>query len=424
MGYKNQKNKTRRNNNLWNDLVLSAQESHKYREDIDKIKIYSNDQIFSKQLEQLRKIEADTKSVQYSNASQFILQANNTLKELDATLEPAIVNQVYARLIELLNMGLWSNEANPTRRALSVNEKGKTVFDRKQRDAEAAAAVAEMRKILNNLALNKTISTKALEIFEKRILKQTGNTKQYVADKADLAEALAVEILSQNKGWKTIQTGAFKNKAGEQLIEDVMSFNLSDLGKKQEGLTYTVIIDDKRQSRKASSLQDFFTDIEKLEGKYSLILDNSLYDVLQQAAILSTQVKSGQQGQPILTKAERNSISLSQSSGIGFFSDKETAYVRLNELYKAKDIQWKGNDNSKELAALANYRLSKKIAKTTIKQNQLYFTEKGFVTASEWMQSHQATIKFAQPEMGIGTKFLSEPRRYQIYKARGHVAFD
>ena len=195
MEYKNQKNKTRRNNNLWNDLVLSAQESHKYREDIDKIKIYSNDQIFSKQLEQLRKIEADTKSVQYSNASQFILQANNTLKELDATLEPTIVNQIYARLIELLNMGLWSNEANPTRRALSVNEKGKTVFDRKQRDAEAAAAVAEMRKILNNLALNKTISTKALEIFEKRILKQTGNTKQYVADKADLAEALAVEIL-------------------------------------------------------------------------------------------------------------------------------------------------------------------------------------------------------------------------------------
>ena len=197
-----------------------------------------------------------------------------------------------------------------------------------------------------------------------------------------------------------------------------MSFDKSKLNKITGDFSYAVITEGGRQTKEASSLSDFFNDIEKIEGQYSITLDNSLYDALRDASILSTQVKSGRSGQPILTKAKRNAISLSQSSGIGFFSDKEAAYVRLHELYKAKDVQWKGVANSTDLMALANYRLSKKIGKTAISRNQLYFTEKGFVTASEWMQNNNAIIKFAAPAMGINTKFLSEQRRYQIYKAR------
>lgn len=411
----------KQNNSLWNDLILRAeQESYRLKSNVDAIKIYSDIDIFKQQIHRLKLLEGNKKSIQYQNANQFILQSNQELQKLKKELSTAIPNQVYGRIIELLNMGFYSNESNPTRLAETVNKQtGKIEFDRKQRDSYAEAAIQELNNILQSIGIKKTISTQTLELFSNRILKQVGDTKKYVQDKAELAEALAVEILSQNTGWKTIQTGNWKDKLGQAIIQDVMSFDRTDITKLQNNLTYSVTIDGvTRQEQSANSLEDFFNQLNQFSGTYSIILDDGLQDALEKASVLSTQVKSGMKAQPILTKAERNFVTLGAgTTGIGFFQSNSNYSSILKQLYNEKNkIQWQQEERSKDLAALANYQLSIKIAKTAISKNQLYFTEQGFVTASEWMDKNRAMIKFASPAMNMANNFLGVHRRYQIYK--------
>ena len=151
--------------------------------------------------------------------------------------------------------------------------------------------------------------------------------KEYQQTKADYAEKLAVDALNRNEGWKAIQTGNFVDKMGQQLIEDVMTFSKDSVNIPFAGgrLNYKIKnkIDSSISSASAGNLEDFFTQVEKLNANYTITLSDELYGALQQASILNTQVKSGMNKQPILTRAARNAITLEECGfsdfGLSFF---------------------------------------------------------------------------------------------------------
>ena len=168
-------------------------------------------------------------------------------------------------------------------------------------------------------------------------------------------------------------------------------------------------IDSSISTASAGSLNDFFKQIEKLNANYTITLSDELYGALQQASILNTQVKSGMNGQPILTRAARNAITLEECG----FSD-----FGLWRLYTQQDsykyFKLDRNQDSKQLNAIANYYLSKSIGKTNLAKNQLYYTELGFTTASRWMEVNKYMLKFFPAINSMALNMLTLSRQYRF----------
>ena len=70
------------------------------------------------------------------------------------------------------------------------------------------------------------------------------------------------------------------------------------------------------------------------------------------------------------------------------------------------------SQNSKDLEALANYSLSKSIAKTSLKTNQVYLTAEGFVPASQWMELNNRYLVFSPGVRSVSGDFLTRVRPY------------
>ena len=51
---------------------------------------------------------------------------------------------------------------------------------------------------------------------------------------------------------------------------------------------------------------------------------------------------------------------------------------------------------------------------TAITKNQVYLTEDGFVSASEWMKKTSKYLIFTKPVRSIDGEFLSKLRRYSF----------
>lgn len=364
--------------------------------------------LFRLQLAHLRNLEQSANK-QYNAASEFIKLSSQLLQLEEQEMDKQIEESIYGRILQLMNSAFISSELNP------LKNKNGDWATREEKNQNIDNLMLEVQSILEKIkpgeGIDQAIVQSLEDIFAHRGVK--GKMKEYQQTKADYAEKLAVDALNRNEGWKAIQTGNFVDKMGQQLIEDVMAFSKDSVNIPFAGgsLNYKIKnkVDLSTSTTSASSLNDFFKQVEKLNANYTITLSDELYGALQQASILNTQVKSGMDKQPILTRAARNAITLAECG----FSD-----FGLWRLYTQQDsykyFKLDKNQNSKQLNAIANYYLSKSIGKTNLAKNQLYYTELGFTTASRWMEVNKQMLKFFPAINSMALNMLTLSRQYRF----------
>lgn len=368
----------------------------------------SDSVLFRLQLVHLKNLEQSANK-QYNAASEFIKLSSQLLQLEEQEMDKQIGESIYSRILQLMNSAFTSSKLNPLK-----NKDGDWAA-REEKNQNIDNLMLEVRSILEKIkpgeGIDQAIVQSLEDVFAHRGVK--GKMKEYQQTKADYAEKLAVDALNRNEGWKAIQTGNFVDKMGQQLIEDVMAFSKDSVNIPFAGgrLNYKIKnkIDSSISSASAGNLEDFFTQVEKLNANYTITLSDELYGALQQASILNTQVKSGMDKQPILTRAARNAITLEECG----FSD-----FGLWRLYTQQDsykyFKLDRNQDSKQLNAIANYYLSKSIGKTNLAKNQLYYTELGFTTASRWMEVNKQMLKFFPAINSMALNMLTLSRQYRF----------
>ena len=368
----------------------------------------SDSVLFRLQLVHLKNLEQSANK-QYNAASEFIKLSSQLLQLEEQEMDKQIGESIYSRILQLMNSAFISSKLNP------LKNKDGDWATREEKNQNIDNLMLEVQSILEKIkpgeGIDQAIVQSLEDVFAHRGVK--GKMKEYQQTKADYAEKLAVDALNRNEGWKAIQTGNFVDKMGQQLIEDVMAFSKDSVNIPFAGgrLNYKIKnkIDSSISSASAGNLEDFFTQVEKLNANYTITLSDELYGALQQASILNTQVKSGMDKQPILTRATRNAITLEECG----FSD-----FGLWRLYTQQDsykyFKLDRNQDSKQLNAIANYYLSKSIGKTNLAKNQLYYTELGFTTASRWMEVNKQMLKFFPAINSMALNMLTLPRQYRF----------
>lgn len=368
----------------------------------------SDSVLFRLQLVHLKNLEQSANK-QYNAASEFIKLSSQLLQLEEQEMDKQIGESIYSRILQLMNSAFTSSKLNP------LKNKDGDWATREEKNQNIDNLMLEVQSILEKIkpgeGIDQAIVQSLEDVFAHRGVK--GKMKEYQQTKADYAEKLAVDALNRNEGWKAIQTGNFVDKMGQQLIEDVMAFSKDSVNIPFAGgrLNYKIKnkIDSSISSASAGNLEDFFTQVEKLNANYTITLSDELYGALQQASILNTQVKSGMDKQPILTRATRNAITLEECG----FSD-----FGLWRLYTQQDsykyFKLDRNQDSKQLNAIANYYLSKSIGKTNLAKNQLYYTELGFTTASRWMEVNKQMLKFFPAINSMALNMLTLSRQYRF----------
>ena len=368
----------------------------------------SDSVLFRLQLVHLKNLEQSADK-QYNAASEFIKLSSQLLQLEEQEMDKQIGESIYSRILQLMNSAFTSSKLNP------LKNKDGDWATREEKNQNIDNLMLEVQSILEKIkpgeGIDQAIVQSLEDVFAHRGVK--GKMKEYQQTKADYAEKLAVDALNRNEGWKAIQTGNFVDKMGQQLIEDVMAFSKDTVNIPFAGgrLNYKIKnkIDSSISSASAGNLEDFFTQVEKLNANYTITLSDELYGALQQASILNTQVKSGMDKQPILTRATRNAITLEECG----FSD-----FGLWRLYTQQDsykyFKLDRNQDSKQLNAIANYYLSKSIGKTNLAKNQLYYTELGFTTASRWMEVNKQMLKFFPAINSMALNMLTLSRQYRF----------
>lgn len=368
----------------------------------------SDSVLFRLQLVHLKNLEQSANK-QYNAASEFIKLSSQLLQLEEQEMDKQIGESIYSRILQLMNSAFTSSKLNP------LKNKDGDWATREEKNQNIDNLMLEVQSILEKIkpgeGIDQAIVQSLEDVFAHRGVK--GKMKEYQQTKADYAEKLAVDALNRNEGWKAIQTGNFVDKMGQQLIEDVMTFSKDTVNIPFAGgrLNYKIKnkIDSSISSASAGNLEDFFTQVEKLNANYTITLSDELYGALQQVSILNTQVKSGMDKQPILTRATRNAITLEECG----FSD-----FGLWRLYTQQDsykyFKLDKNQDSKQLNAIANYYLSKSIGKTNLAKNQLYYTELGFTTASRWMEVNKYMLKFFPAINSMALNMLTLSRQYRF----------
>ena len=376
----------------------------------------SDEILFKLQIAKLKILENN--NTQLQNANKFLselkkINPDQILEQIEEFSE----NQIYARIMELINSGLISSELNPTNRALNKDSSGKFSGGYKEGSnletirQEENAIINELTTLLNiiNYANANQLTTNLIKAF--RGGKKFGNEpagrmfSTYALYKADEAENLMVHALSQNTGWKAIQTGAFYNKS-QQLLEDIFAFD--DIGYNIEfgkNLSFTIKQGDDTKTINVKNINDFFAEYEKLSGNYAIHLSDELYEKFQQLSVLSGQAKSGKDLQALINSRAktRNAISLNDLG-------PTSSLIGLYQLYQKDWID--ENNESKTLTAITNYCLSKSIALTNITGNQIYFTRDGFITATKWMELYRQMLKFNPSIAKVNNNLLDKKNPY------------
>lgn len=375
-----------------------------------------SESLFKLQVARLKILENN--NIQLQNANKFLselkkINPNQILEQIEEFSE----NQIYARIMELMNSGLISSQLNPTNRALNKNSEGKFSGGYREGSSletirqEENAIINELTTLLNiiNYANADQLTTNLIQAF--RGGKKFGNEpagrmfSTYALYKADEAENLMVHALSQNTGWRAIQTGTFYNKS-QQLLEDVFAFD--DIGYNiefDENLSFTIKQGNNTKVVNVKSINAFFAEYEKLTGDYAIHLSDELYEKFQQLSILSGQAKSGKDLQALINSRAktRNAISLNDLG-------PTSSLIGLYQLYQKEWID--ENNSSETLIAITNYCLSKSIALTNITGNQIYFTRDGFITATKWMELYHQMLKFNPSIAKVSNNLLDKKNPY------------
>lgn len=348
-------------------------------EELNNIEIPNSTLLFETQIERLQELE-NQDNLSYKEVNRFLEMAQQKLPQIPQIREE-ITNQLYIRIIELMNSGLRGSELNP-------HKTGKT-YNKKQATQNINNILKELRELLTLTNTSYTLKNDMIRTLTKRLKNYKWDVDyEYIHEKASEAERFAAEQLSKIEGIEAIQGGSLYHN-GAQLIEDVFAFPKEELKKERGLLSYTIKYSKTQSvSKEAKSIENFFNQIEKVKNKKcSIILSDELYEVLQTAALIKTQVKSGR-NQNILNKAEeRNSISLEK---LKFDNLIWALYKHSPEYFKDYNKQ-----NSKDLEAITNYYLSKNIAETNISRNEMYMSEEGFTSAAGWMKLTNKYLVFS-----------------------------
>lgn len=369
------------------------------------------------QIAELQNLENSSEG-RYAEANRFLQQAQANLAQ-SPTVEDAINDQVYNRIIELLNAGLRGSSVNPYRKIATKGIDPAVVEATKQ--GEISKVLNELTTLLEQIQVSPELSTQMVDTLERRLKTFNWNDPtphDYIMEKADLIEELMVDRMNQNPGLRAIVTGKWTDVSGKQLIEDAFAFSTKEInipfsmGK----LSFSIKTSKGVEEANATSIQDFLNQLDQLNGtKYTVKLSNELYTALQAGAALAGQAKSGMAGQNILNMAKgknaRNSLTLEQ---VKFNPMALWDLYQLDQQTKTEYFKPKGQQHSETLAALANYHLSLAIGETALAKNQVYLTADGFVTASQWMEKYQKYLIFTPDVISVGPEFLTEKRPYNF----------
>lgn len=381
---------------------------YKYLNNI-KYSSYNDNVLFKFQLQKIKQLELISPQLAQANAlinsvEETKIQVNND------KIEELSINQIAARIMEILNSAFWGNEAGIKKQYLQKAEhkRGWTYKPGENKETLAQGvnqAIQELTTLLEIIKYPKNASNKLIAGFKKGINSKKINGQTYAQFKADQAEELMMHLISQNSGFNSIVTGKFYNKA-QQLLQDGFAFDINQEIKFDQGLSFTIHNKNsgKDKNIKANSLNELFNEIAKINGNYSIHLSNELYDILNELSVLRAQAKSGYGVQELINSTKnRGAIALNQT-------DMHQALIDLYDLYTLGAINDK--KDSKTLEALANYSLSKSIQKTTLMGNDIYFTKDGFITASKWMETYKYMLAFNPGLTRLSSDFLTKTNPY------------
>lgn len=247
------------------------------------------------------------------------------------------------------------------------------------------------------------------------------NMDEYVKEKAFEVEAAVSdsELMKQlwdSLGLVALQTGNIsvidpKDGQAKQMLQDTIVFD------KNMNISFrqTITI----QGHAINSLQELLKILKDKNGKeVNITLPNEIVDQILEVQALSIQSKSSVYNKALLNKGmERNSISLKELIEVtNEFKEELMLLESLNEEYwtNTNTKVFQNGGESEELEALANYLLSKGIAKTNLSKNHIYYTQLGFTTASQWAEITKQILKFHPPIRKLirGKNALNQPYIY------------
>lgn len=378
--------------------------------------IGKNQLYFKIQIQKLQALE-NSKQKNYDTLNNLINEINSKSYEvynIDNEIVQRSENQIYGRLLQIFNLGLGSKTSG------SVIAEMKNKGNQQAGLDLALRSMNELSSLLNSLNIKEGIKANIIDLMDRRYKDIFGKqwqmghgiqkfTKTYVQLKADTAEDLLMEILNA-KGLRTLTTGSWLYK-GKQLLEDNITIVKNIVFDKRVSFTQH-FSNNTFKTFEVKSLNELFDQVNKLQGTYSISISNELYNFIQSQNVLSSQVKSGAGDQAILNLSKeggRNTISLQEIWNV--YDPK-----LLWDLYTSKTYFFDESHEANDLEGYANYALSKGIAETNLKRNQLYFSTKGITTASHWMEVTQQMLKFKGPLKSLSNKYISTKYPYYFTK--------
>ena len=364
--------------------------------------------LFNLQIARLEVLEKKSSDLQAANSFLKWVQQEGSAGTLHSELKDKSAQQVYQRILQLINSAFFSSGINPASSSLTTGTDGKKIY---KTGMSAQTIKDKQSDILSELdylltLINYANKGQVIERLEHKFSTSgKAEKEQYIQNKALEAENLMMDLLARsNPSWRTLLSGQLYNK-GQQLIEDgfVLPQENIFLG---QGLTMQISATGGpgKETHSVSSLNDFFQLYEQFAGNYTIELSDELYDKLQEISIMTAQAKSGVGLQSLLnTTTGRNSISLGALGGT----------PSLRSLMKLYNLDWlDSNADSKTLNTIANYCLSKGIAMTNITRNSIYFTRDGFITAKDWMRTYQQMLKFNPSIRRVNNNLLDKANPY------------
>ena len=381
---------------------------------------FSDKVLFKVQINKLQQLERNSQSLQRANE---VLEEMGKIKleviDNDSIQEQSL-NDIGARILAILNSAFFKNE-NSVRQQAIDNAAGK---GRGAYSGELANIVKEKTDELDNLLtiINYPNDKKAEMIRGFKL--GTSNKKidgdTYKNFKSTQAEELMMHLLQcSNQGFRSIVSGQMYNMS-KQLIEDGFVFDSNKEFIFDKDMNYRVV--DKKTNKESTysvkSLDEFFNQVNSLNGNYSVHLDNDLYEKLQELSLLKAQSKSGYEVQKLINDTKnRGAIALENLEMYRALTDLYYLFW-LDQTPNQDDKYFKVNGTSKTLEGLANYALSKSIQKTTLLANDIYFTKDGFITASKWMTTHNHMLKFKPGVNSLSLKMMQVVRPYSLEKVK------
>lgn len=385
---------------------------------------------------------------QFQQAEAFFQNVNQTIANIDSTLtEITSENELYKWVLKFLNSPL-RGESKLWR---SDDESNYETIGKQQR-AVAKELESVVKQITEN---NKKINGIPKDLVRKlqQMLKQSAipsesqegksaseiSSANYRNIKAFEIEKMVVEFLNNNtdaEKIKNIYTGAFLDENNKRQIgADIMSIRVDVFNNRAEGGI----------KLSNGNIIHSFEELEKnLKAETQFIITNELYDVLNEASLFNTQVKSGINQAIYNQENSKYSVSLSELSDNHKFQllqmvrewDSSFGQNKENKTYKfatnnakhivdrsvnkesriyARDTNYfKVVPNSTLLNAMANMALTKDIIKLDLYRTteyQLYFTDKGFITLAEYLAYYDKKIWMFTSNIDFRLDFYTKKRQ-------------